>query len=196
MYQISENKIRLSVRGLVEFVLKSGDIDNRKRSGKDAMQEGSRIHRMIQKRMGSGYRAEVSLNMTVALEKYVQELRQNPGIFPYEIGEDLSIELALDGRADGIVDDEAGILIDEIKGTYQRLDHIEAPEVVHVAQAVCYGYMYTRERRPEQVTIQVTYCNMDSEEIRQFQEVYSFPRLEEEFCSYLREYTSRETDLL
>ena len=189
MYQISENKIRLSVRGLVEFVLKSGDIDNRKRSGKDAMQEGSRIHRMIQKRMGSGYRAEVSLNMTVALEKYVQELRQNPGIFPYAIGEDLSIDLALDGRADGIVDDEAGILIDEIKGTYQRLDHIEVPEAVHVAQAVCYGYMYTRERRPEQVTIQVTYCNMDSEEIRQFQEVYSFPRLEEEFCSYLREYT-------
>ena len=60
--------IRISVRDLVEFVLRSGDIDNRKGGGlgeKEAMQEGSRIHRKIQGKMGSAYRAEVPLGITL-----------------------------------------------------------------------------------------------------------------------------------
>ena len=59
MSEENRKAIRISVRNLVEFVLRSGDIDNR-RSGnaqKDAMLAGGRIHRKIQKRMGSGYRA-------------------------------------------------------------------------------------------------------------------------------------------
>ena len=42
--------IRISVRNLVEFILRAGDIDNRIAStDKDTMQLGSRIHRKIQK---------------------------------------------------------------------------------------------------------------------------------------------------
>ena len=43
--------IRISVRSLVEFILREGDIDNRISGGMnlDAMQLGSRIHRKIQK---------------------------------------------------------------------------------------------------------------------------------------------------
>ena len=55
MSEENKRSIRISVRNLVEFVLRSGDIDNR-RSGnaqKDAMLAGGRIHRKIQKRMGS-----------------------------------------------------------------------------------------------------------------------------------------------
>ena len=58
-----KKQVRISVRALVEFVLRSGDIDNR-RSGaaqKDAMAAGTRIHKKIQKRMGSDYHAEVPL---------------------------------------------------------------------------------------------------------------------------------------
>ena len=46
--------IKISVRNLVEFVLRSGDIDNRQVAGadKDAMQEGTRLHKKIQKKMG------------------------------------------------------------------------------------------------------------------------------------------------
>ena len=55
-------EIKVSVRGLVEFLLRTGDIDNRKKSAPDdAMAEGSRIHRMIQKKMGSSYHAVVML---------------------------------------------------------------------------------------------------------------------------------------
>ncbi len=55
-------EIRISVRGLVEFILRHGDLDNRHQAvPEDAMQEGGRIHRKIQKRMGAEYQAEVSL---------------------------------------------------------------------------------------------------------------------------------------
>lgn len=51
-------EIRISVRGLVEFILRSGNIDNRRTVASDnAMQEGGRIHRMIQRRMGPEYQA-------------------------------------------------------------------------------------------------------------------------------------------
>ena len=44
--------IRISVRNLVEFILRSGDIDNRiAAADKDAMLLGGKIHRKIQRRM-------------------------------------------------------------------------------------------------------------------------------------------------
>ena len=99
-------EVRISVRGLVEFILRSGDIDNRRRSSADnAMAEGSRIHRMIQRRMGSEYTAEVPLS------------------YRYSAGE---YDIVVDGRADGIIDGEL-ITIDEIKGTYRHLDKMDNP---------------------------------------------------------------------
>ena len=72
MGQKGKKVIKISVRGLVEFVLRSGNIDNRRTSGaeKDAMQAGSRIHRKIQRRMGADYYAEVSLKHTTEREQY------------------------------------------------------------------------------------------------------------------------------
>lgn len=73
-----------SVRGLVEFILRSGDIDNRKAAApENAMQEGGRIHRMLQKRMGSDYHAEVTLRYTWHTPRY---------------------DIIVEGRADGIID--------------------------------------------------------------------------------------------
>ena len=64
-------EVRISVRGLVEFILRAGDIDNRRRSSSEnAMAEGSRIHRMIQRRMGSEYTAEVPLSYRYKTEQY------------------------------------------------------------------------------------------------------------------------------
>ena len=55
MEQAEKKTSSISVRNLVEFILRSGDLDNRRLSGaqKDAMLAGGRIHRKIQKRMGS-----------------------------------------------------------------------------------------------------------------------------------------------
>ena len=86
-------QINISVRHLVEFLLRQGDIDDRRGSVDpfEAMQEGSRIHRKIQSSMGPFYRAEVPL-------KYKAEYDD------YDIG--------LEGRADGLVldADEDGVI--------------------------------------------------------------------------------------
>ena len=93
--------VRISVRNLVEFILRSGDLDNRGGSSdREAMQKGSRLHRKIQGRMGSHYRAEVSL-------KYKTEY------------EDVSIQV--EGRADGIFTEDGQCWIDEIKGVYAAM---------------------------------------------------------------------------
>ena len=146
---MAERQVRISVRNFVEFMLRSGDIDNRKHvSSENAMVEGGRIHRMIQRRMGSEYEAEVFL-------KYEEETPD--------------YKLVIDGRADGIItaplteiedlsdsyefpllletyDREAQVTIDEIKGTYRELDKIKKPEPVHLAQAKDYAYIYGKEK--------------------------------------------------
>ncbi len=169
MHKMVENQIRISVRDLVEFVLRSGDLDNRRGTvNREAMQEGSRIHRKIQKRMGAGYQAEVGMKM----------------VFPVQ-----NVEILLEGRADGImVDEEGNVTIDEIKGMYQDVSLFQTPFPVHRAQAVCYAYMYAVKHEMEQMGIQMTYCNIETEEIKRFHEVCSRKQLTDEVSGYIREY--------
>lgn len=70
-FTISAKQIRISVRNLVEFLLRSGDLDNRRGvAPENAMAEGGRIHRMIQRRMGSEYHAEVPLSFREITGEY------------------------------------------------------------------------------------------------------------------------------
>lgn len=166
-----KKQVRISVRALVEFVLRSGDIDNR-RSGaaqKDAMAAGIRIHKKIQKRMGGNYRAEVPLKYTA-------------------LDEEEDIELLVEGRADGIFEEDGIVTIDEIKGVYMDLERLTEPVAVHMAQAMCYGYFYCCDRDLDGVRIQLTYCNLETEEIRRFHEDRSREELEVWFCSVIHEY--------
>ncbi len=163
-------KIKLSVRNLVEFILREGDIDNRmgRISSPEAMQEGSRMHRKIQRRMGSNYHAEVPLKLILTEEHY---------------------DLVLEGRADGIiVSDSKEVTIDEIKGVYRRLESLIEPVFVHKAQAMCYAYIYALQHDIGRINVQMTYCNLDTEEIRQFVEEFSFVQLEEWFQKLIAEY--------
>jgi Rad3-related DNA helicase len=166
-------EIKISVRYLVEFLLRRGDIDNRRKGSPEAaMQEGSRIHRKLQRRMGAEYQAEVPLSYKYEREKYT---------------------LLLEGRADGIIDqlqeDGSGeIIIDEIKGTYRQLERMEAPIEVHLAQARCYAYMYGSRRGAEEMRIRMTYCHLITEEIRYFYEDITMEELEHWFMNLLEEY--------
>ncbi|MEG2297685.1 MAG: ATP-dependent DNA helicase [Clostridium sp.] len=166
---IKGKTIRVSVRNLVEFVLRSGDIDNRHTSGsqQEAMQAGSRLHRKIQKSMGADYRAEVSLNYRI---------------------EEAGFEFLIEGRADGIIDHGTDITIDEIKGVYMNLSSMEEPVEIHLAQAMCYGYFYGSERKISEIKLKITYCNIDTEEIRRFQVVKTMTELEQWFTGLIHEY--------
>ena len=171
MSEENKRSIRISVRNLVEFVLRSGDIDNR-RSGnaqKDAMLAGGRIHRKIQKRMGSGYRAEVPLKHEV-------------------MDDEQEIVLSVEGRADGIFTENGITVIDEIKGMYTDVARLEAPIEVHLAQAMCYGYFYCCDKDLDGIRLQLTYCNLETEEIRRFQTDRSKEELEQWFSGVVHEY--------
>lgn len=63
-------KVRISVRNLVEFILRSGDLDNSRGSSgdKEAMLKGGRLHRKIQRSMKGNYQAEVSLKEKVNMK--------------------------------------------------------------------------------------------------------------------------------
>lgn len=161
-------EIRVSVRGLVEFVLRHGDLDNRHQAApEDAMQEGGKIHRKIQKRMGAEYQAEVSLKHILPSDEYV---------------------LVVEGRADGIIHQDNQVTIDEIKGTYRELARMREPQLLHLAQAKCYAYIYALQQNLENIRVRMTYCNLVSEELRYFHEDYTFEELEEWFRNLVSEY--------
>lgn len=160
--------IRISVRNLVEFILRSGDIDNRiAAADKDAMLLGGKIHRKIQRRMGADYHAEVTLKYEVPCKGFI---------------------LSVEGRADGIIDTPSGIVIDEIKGVLKDLDMIKEPVAVHLAQAKCYAYIYASQKKSEEIGVQMTYCNMETEEIKRFQNVYVYEELDRWFWELIGKY--------
>lgn len=181
MEEKEKHTVRISVRRLVEFVFRSGDIDNRMGAGRDkeAMLLGAQLHRKIQKRMGSGYQAEVSLKQEYCLNEYLEPGSLEPEILLY---------LILEGRADGIFTEGENVVIDEIKGVYMDLSHLAESLPVHRAQALCYAYMIAKEKGLNTIGIQVTYCQMESEEIRRFRETLPFDEVEEWFTGVLREY--------
>ena len=94
----------------------------------------------------------------------------------------------MEGRADGIFEEDGIVTIDEIKGVYMDLERLAEPVAVHMAQAMCYGYFYCCDRDLDGVRIQLTYCNLETEEIRRFHEDRSKEELEVWFRSVIHEY--------
>lgn len=151
--------IRISVRNLVEFILRSGDLDTRKGAfaDREAMAKGSRIHRKIQRQMGVSYQAEVSMSHTTEFDEFV---------------------ILVEGRADGVLQTEEGVVIDEIKGVHRDLRFLEEPLEVHLAQAKCYAFFWSQDKDLEKIQVQMTYCHLDTEEIRRFERTYTSEELE------------------
>ena len=178
MLTYQNNMVKTSVRRLVEFLLRSGDIDKGSavRSNPEAMVLGAKLHRKIQRAQKETYRSEVPLKKEWQQDGYT---------------------LVLEGRADGI-DQVSGedrespplVIIDEIKCLFQDVNEIKSPQPLHLAQAKCYAYMYGSQEGLEQIGVQITYCNMETEEVHRILEVYSMETLktwfEELIVSYRR----------
>lgn len=197
---MSERKqISISVRRLVEFILRSGDISEgmQIRDTLESMQAGARIHKKLQSSAGSDYHAEVALSVTIDMGDY---------------------DLIVQGRADGIIykekskASEKGIMpdslkaysidkgffpelkrslgtgIDEIKGTYRDLRLMKEPDPLHIAQAKCYGFIFLFANNLNETDITVTYCNIDSGAIKRFTYSYSADQLREFFTDLVEKY--------
>ena len=190
--------LRTSVRRLVEFLLRTGNIDSEGEghSGIEVMQAGGKIHRMLQAAGGDAYQAEVPL----AGSFFFPSGSFSPHASRLDISEKAvngqeGFFLRVEGRADGIIDDgKRPLVIDEIKGVSRDVSAISEPDPLHEAQALCYAYLYLRSKRGpsalasafgEKVVIRITYASMTTGEIRQIEKTRTAPDIEAWFFSLL-----------
>jgi len=162
-----QNHIKLSVRNLIETTLRSGDIDNRFMSTSRAL-EGTLAHQKIQSNYKEKDLKEVTLSISIDYKGFVFDI---------------------DGRADGILFEDENVIIDEIKTTTRKLDNMEEEiNILHSAQALCYAFIYQREKNLNQISINLTYFNIETETTKKIRRDYDKYQVEEFFYSLLDRY--------
>lgn len=162
-----KKSLLISVHQLVDFLLRTGDIDNRV-FNKSTMSEGTRIHSYYQSKQGKDYLSEYLLRDTFEVEDF---------------------SITLEGRADGIIVGNEKVIIDEIKSTVSPLDEFyKEQKAWHLGQAKCYALMFAREKGLDAIDIQLTYINQldKSQMVKTFS--YFTTELEKDVMSLLREY--------
>ncbi|MGV8906095.1 MAG: ATP-dependent DNA helicase [Acetobacterium sp.] len=161
-------EIKLSVRNLVEFILRSGDIDSQFMSNSRAL-EGTRVHQKIQKEnKDKGYTPEVSLKYRVEYQNF---------------------NFRIEGRADGIISNGECIIVDEIKSTTRPLEQIaENYNETHWAQAKCYAYIYCIQNNVDEIDVQLTYYQLETNEMKKFIKHFQQNELKTFFFNLLDKY--------
>lgn len=158
---------RVSVRKLVEFILRRGSIDSRHTSNHTA-QEGAKIHRRLQKAAGDDYQKEVALKHTLKIAKD---------------------ELTVEGRADGIFKDGLEYVIDEIKTSETPFEEL-APEQKELFfyQGMVYAYIYAVQHDLATIKVQLTYFQTIEEKVTKEVRVFLFQELADFFTQLTGEY--------
>ena len=192
-------EIKISVRDLVEFLMRSGDLEEGGAgASEEAMLEGARMHRRLQREEGPDYMAEVPL----AVYYPIRIGEDGPGTAGSEDSGghlDTAAEetaVLVEGRADGIflgADPDNPIMgeawtVDEIKTTYRKLSKIREPEPVHLAQAKCYAYIYCLQNGLDTIRVRMTYCSLVTREVRRFTQEYSAREITAWFDALMKEY--------
>lgn len=160
-------EINLSVHGLVDFLLRKGDIDTRIYN-QSSMAEGTRIHLRYQQIQDGTYLSEQALETSLVVNDFI---------------------FNLNGRADGIISGNVPI-IDEIKSTVDDLEHFyESQKEWHLGQAKCYAYMYGKMNNISTIGVRLTYISQKDFEDRLVMNFkFSIKELEEYILSLCEKY--------
>lgn len=152
----------IAVRELVEFTLRKGNIDFHY-TGRQRGVQGTKAHQRIQKKYKEDDLSEVSISQTIEYQ---------------------GVNVTLQGRIDGIIFEEEQVIIDEIKSTRVSLEEIDEDfSQIHWAQGMVYAFLYSLENNVEEISVQLTYYQLESKEIRRF--IKSF--IHEELKEYVYE---------
>ncbi|NLT15938.1 MAG: DEAD/DEAH box helicase, partial [Clostridiales bacterium] len=165
-----DKKIKIAIRELVEFIVRSGDIDSRY-APRDRMYEGARIHRVLQKKNMEKY------------DSYQSEVRLTAEFVCQ------NVTYILDGRADGVFLDGGKTVIDEIKTTSSPLDLIDESNLTHWAQAMCYACIYASQNGLDDISVRLTYADTGTYETKNFIRDYTLIGLQEFLDGLLDKYT-------
>lgn len=168
--------IQIGVRDLISFVMRSGDIDTAYRSNRRLL-EGIRVHQKIQSAYGAGFEKEV----------FFRDCTEYGGIL-----------FVVEGRADGVLVEKERILIDEIKSTVRPLASLtENGTPLHWAQVKCYAHFYAKKHDKKEITVQLTYVNLDEEpQTRLLERTLSAKELEVFYHDLLEKYLSLSRRLI
>lgn len=159
--------LRIGVRTLVEFILRSGDLDLTT-FGTIHPALGVRIHRALQASRPPEYRAEVPIQWEFAMPQFT---------------------LIVSGRIDGVYTYPDRVIIEEIKSTKESAISGLFDEPMHWGQAQCYAYIYARQHGLERVEIKITYYIIETKLIRQRTRVVTIQDLEKFFTGLIDRYT-------
>lgn len=163
-----KQNIKVSIRNLVEFILRAGDIDSGFISSSNRAVEGTRIHKKIQSSSDENYEPEVTLKYEIEYKDYV---------------------LTVEGRADGIIKEDHRVIIDEIKSTTVPIEIIDEDfNPLHWAQAKCYAFIYAKENSLNNINVQLTYYNIDTDEIKYIVKEFTYESLREFFFDLIDKY--------
>ena len=161
-----QTALRVSVRRMVEFSLRSGDILP---ISVYMMQEGGRAHRSRQQTASA--QAEVS----VTWQGYAE-----------------GISCTVQGRIDLLWTDSTVPCVEELKLIQASAPLPEEPLKVHRMQAVCYGFMLCAEQSLDEVTVRISYVTSDGIVRISFDETLTKGEAEQEFMSMLTPYAHWE----
>lgn len=162
--------VKDSVRNFVETCLKTGDIDTRF-SGKAARAvEGTKAHIKLQKNneeIYSDYQKEVYLS--------------------YEFNTE-NVTMIVEGRADGIITDKDSVIIEEIKSTYVPFSLISDQNILHWAQAQVYAYIYAKNNDINEITVRLSYVQLETDEVKSFEKKFTIEILEKFIDELINKY--------
>lgn len=159
--------MHISVRELVEFIKRSGDITPVNISSSRAL-AGTKAHQKIQKQAPDYYTAEVPVRIKYEVEAF---------------------DLVIGGRIDGIIEEDENLIIDEIKSTTRSIEDLKENDYpVHWSQVETYGYMYALINGLQEISVQLTYIHTDQYTIKKFEKKYDFIELETKFKALIDEY--------
>lgn len=165
--------VKISVRTLVEYVFRSGNIESGFRTS-STLTEGTKAHKKIQNTYNEKDQKEVFLKTETNYE---------------------NLQFHVEGRCDGLLINEDGsVTIDEIKSTSQPLEQItEETYPVHWAQAIFYAYMYARDQGLSEMNIQLTYVQVNTEEQNKFLRRMTYQELESFILHVVEQYAPYAT---
>lgn len=162
--------VRESVRGIIEYILKVGSLDDRY-MGKNRALEGTIAHQKLQEsneEIYQNYNREVKLSHEFIVD---------------------DITLIIDGRADGIIIENNIVYIEEIKSTMRDLIFIEEDyNDLHWAQGKFYAYIYGVQNKLEEIYVRLSYFNVETEDVKSFDKKFTILELEEYINEIINEY--------
>ena len=170
---MESNKIKISVRNLVEFVLRSGDLDSRFTGSSRAL-EGTKAHQKLQKE----YKNKFSKEKQIPLEEIEEGIKVQ-----VEYTAEVSLKhnvlykdfyFIIEGRADGLIIEGLEVTIDEIKTVTKTLELVDEDyNYLHWAQAKCYAYIYAIQNNLEDISVQITYYNVNTDETKRLRKGFN-----------------------